>query len=190
MTQLLVIFAIIIAIVVVVILLRKKKVETIENRVFKLDDAFVTELGVRIRKEPGVSVPLSACIAIEQGIQATQKRTRRKYGTSLNLTDYIVAVVRGERDSDGNPSYGLPAGPYAGSEYDKGGYILVAGQMLTAGAPYGNIIVLPEHTDNFEHMQRAAEYEAEHVELAWWDGDEFEATKIHGQGKGHPIIPE
>lgn len=190
MVQLFIIIVILISIVAMVILLRRKKIDTIENRVFRLDDSFVTEKGVRIRREPGVEVPLAACIAIEQGITATQIRTRRKYGTSLNLTDYIVAVVRSERDSDGNPSYRLPAGPYAGSVYDKGGYILVAGQMLTAGAPYGNIIVLPEHTDNFDHMERAAEYEAEHVELAWWDGDEFEATKIHGQGKGHPIIPE
>jgi hypothetical protein len=164
------------------------KVETIETRVFRLADNGTTPAGVRLRIEPGVSVSDDAKAAIDAGIRRTLLKTQCRYGRSLRHSDYIVAVVKSVRDQHGDPAYKLPCGQYCGSVYDQGGYILVAGQMLAAGEPFGNIIVLPEHTDRIDHMALAAEYEAEHVELSWWDGDEYERTKTHGQGSGHPII--
>ena len=97
--------------------------------------------------------------------------------------------IKGEPDSDGNPCYRLPVGEYKDTEFDKGGYILVAGQVISVGQD-ANIIALPEHRDRFAHLELVAGYEAEHVELAWFDGDEYERTKYHGSGVGHPIIPE
>lgn len=189
MAQILVTIGIVIAIIVAVWLLRKRKVDTIETRVYRLGDAFTTLLGVRIRHEKGVEVSLDAQIAIENGIKHTQRKVLAKYGQSLTPADYIVAVVKGEKDSEGKPAYRLPAGEYADTEFDKGGYILVAGQVISIGQD-ANIVVVPEHRDNFDHLELVVGYEAEHVELAWFDGDEYERTKYHGGGAGHPIIPE
>ena len=184
-----VVIAILAAIALAVWLLRRRKVETIETRVYRLRDAFKTPSGVTIRHEKGVEVSVDAQRAIENGLRYTQRKVFAKYGRCLSPADYIVAIVKGEPDSDGNPCYRLPVGEYKGTEFDKGGYILVAGQVISVGQD-ANIIALPEHRDRFDHLYLVAGYEAEHVELAWFDGDEYERTKYHGSGVGHPIIPE
>lgn len=184
-----VIIAVLAVIALAVWLLRRRKVETIETRVYRLSDAFKTPSGVTIRCEKGVAVTADAQRAIENGLRYTQRKVFAKYGRCLSPSDYIVAVVKGEPDSDGNPCYRLPAGAYKNTEFDKGGYILVAGQVISIGQD-ANIVVVPEHRDNFDHLELVVGYEAEHVELAWFDGDEYERTKYHGGGAGHPIIPE
>lgn len=171
--------------------LRRKRIPSIEDRVFGITNKTTDISGMQVWLENGANVTGTDLTAIELGFNRTFEKARcRAYQRALSLSDYIVAIVKGEPDSDGNPCYRIPAGVYAGTVYDKGGYILVAGQMLTVGEPYGNIIVIPEHNgQNLDHLALVAEFEAEHVVLAYNDPDEFERTKVHGDGTGHPIIP-
>ena len=171
--------------------LRRKRIPSIEDRVFGITNKTTDISGMQVWLENGANVTGADLTAIELGFNRTFAKARCKgYERALSLSDYIVAIVKGEPDSDGNPCYRIPAGVYAGTIYDKGGYILVAGQMLTAGEPYGNIIVIPEHNGQFlDHLALVAEFEAEHVVLAYNDAYEFERTKVHGDGTGHPIIP-
>lgn len=171
--------------------LRRKRNRPIAARVFAITNKTTGISGLEVWLEDGANISVDDLPAIETGLERTFEKARcRGYTLALSLSDYIVAIVKGEPDSDGNPCYRIPAGVYAGTVYDKGGYILVAGQMLTAGEPYGNIIVIPEHNgQRLDHLALVAEFEAEHVVLAYNDGDEFERTKVHGNGTGHPIIP-
>lgn len=165
------------------------RIKPVENQVWEIKLKSASPKGVQIWAQDGTTVTAEDMDAIERGFERTFIKSRcRGYNRQLNHSDYIVAILKGtDLDSEGNPAYRVPAGPYAGTIYDKGGYILVAGQMVFVGQPYGNVIALPDST-NFDHMALAAEYEAEHVILAWNDGDEFERTKIH-IGNSHPIIP-
>lgn len=174
------------------ILLRRKSVKSIEDRVFAIRDKRTQASGLVIWVEHGAEISADEVEAIETGLtQCFAKARLVGYDRPLRLSDYIVAIIA---DSIRSPesetwSYKLPAGPYAGTEWDLGGYILAAGQMIAVGEPYGNIIAIPDHhgTD-FNQLAVIAMYEAEHIILAHCDGDKYEATKIHGQGQGHPLF--
>lgn len=163
-------------------------VRSIESRVMALPNSRTTPRGVHIRVEPGVSVSAAILDAIDTGVARTIAKVRCKYGRSLSHANYQFAIVKGET-YNGNPVYQLPCGQYCGTEYDKGGFIYAAGQMIAVGEPHGNLIAIPEQGNDVTNAETISEYEAEHVELAYWDGDEFERTKTHGGGAGHPIIP-
>lgn len=167
--------------------LRKRKTSGIWDRVFAIKNK--SNRGFTLWLEDGCAEPDAE--AIKAGMTRTfVKSACRGYDRPFNFSDYIIAIVRSEPSTDGTPCYRIPAGQYAGSEYDKGGYILVAGQCLTIGEPYGNIIVIPDHKGQFtEHLSLVAEFECEHIVLANCDPDEYERTKTHGNGQGHPIIP-
>lgn len=166
------------------------RIKPVENQVWEIKLKSASPRGVQVWAQDGTTITAEDLDAIERGFEKTFIKSRcRGYKSQLHHSDYIVAILKAaDTDSDGNPAYRLPAGPYAGTIYDKGGYILVAGQMVFVGQPYGNVIAIPDHSFNFDHMARVAEYEAEHVILAWNDPDEFERTKIH-IGNSHPIIP-
>lgn len=169
---------------------------TIGRRVFDLskepDRRRIAPTGANIWVEDGAECPAPVMTAFEVGLaNAFEKAACRGYTRAINHSDYNIAVLKSnEKDSQGFPAYRLPCQNYCGTVYDKGGYILAAGQMVFVGTPYGNWIAIPEHTvSQLEHAQTIAEYEAEHIILAWNDGEEFERTKTHGDGTGHPIIP-
>lgn len=168
--------------------LRRKKTSEIWQRVFEIKTK--TRDGCELWLEDSVGHPDVA--AIHRGMEHTFEKARCKgYTQALNLSDYIIAIVKSVPSSDGTPCYKIPAGVYAGTVYDKGGYILVAGQMLTVGEPYGNIIVIPDHKGQFtEHLELVVGYEVEHCVLAFNDAEEFERTKVHTATAGHPIIPD
>lgn len=175
-----------------------KKVDSIEERVFGIPDSRKTRLvgSFTVWLEKGCK-PLSGAqqLAIEDGLKETFRRMRAEYGDrlvderALILTDYNVAIVKSIPDSQGNPCYKLPPGPYAGTEWDLGGYILAAGQMLTLQDRRGdNLIVIPEHSESqTQHIRLPAQFEAEHCALGWHDWDRFQATLVHTSG-GHPIL--
>ncbi len=163
------------------------------ERAVNMPDSLTTPHGVHIRLESGTQISLAQEIAIEQGISDTFEKVQCAYGRSNTLASYTVAILQSEPDSNGDPAYKVPCGadcPYHGTIYDKGGYILAAGQYIAAGTPFGNVIALPEHTGKEDHLRRVAGYEAEHVELAWFDGFKFLATQVHGPTTGHPIIED
>lgn len=169
----------------------KQKVKPIWGRVMAIRNRTSSPLGVQIWIEDGAECSLEARRAIERGLARTfAKSGCLGYPRTLTYGDAIVAIVKGEPDSQGNPAYRIPAGPYAGTIYDKGGYILVAGEVISVGDQIGNIIVIPEHRTNMAHLETVTEHEWEHVEYAWHDAERFEATKFHGVGEGHPIMPE
>lgn len=153
----------------------------------------VTPHGLRIWTEPGASCPAAVEQAMTRGMEFTFEKGRcRGYTERMTLGDFNVVILRStENDSQGFPAYRLPCAQYCGTEYDKGGYILAAGQILfTAGSPIGMWILIPEHTSGqTDHAATIAEYETEHGVLGFNDGAEYERTKTHGSGEGHPIIP-
>jgi hypothetical protein len=88
----------------------------------------------------------------------------------------------------GNPYYGGPydMAPCPGQECDH--YVLAAGEMVAAGEPYGDVLAIPHPQGDNAFLKTIVDYETEHIGYAWYDGDKFEETKIHGSGLGHPII--
>lgn len=161
-------------------------------RVLEITRRDVTPAGTTILIEDGASASMSAKYAIDAGLsRCFEKAACAGYRRAVSHRDYQVAILRTlDHDSQGFPAYRLPAGPYLGTEFDKGGYVIVSGEMAAVGEPYGNIIAVAEHIDRFEHMSAVCEYEAEHVILAWNNGEEFERTKVHGSSTGHPIIAD
>lgn len=179
---------------------------SIEDRVRVLNFTTGTPQGVAIYAETGVSISPAMLAAIDTGLQRTFTKTKCKYNRSLSYGNYQFAVIRGEL-YNGNPVYRLPCGQYCGTEYDKGGFIYAAGQVIDfvpQDSGRRNVIVIPEQFANIANAETISEYEAEHVELAHWDADLaavdtielaplsgslFESTKTHSGGAGHPIIP-
>lgn len=152
----------------------------------------VTPEGAKVWVEDGANVTPEDLAAIDLGLQrAFDKATCQGYNGTLAKTHeaYIVVVLKAtDRDSQGNPAYRWPCSQYCGTQWDKGGYVLVAGQMAAVGNPYGNIIMIPDPApDKLDYAASGTEYEAEHVILAHYDGDLFNASKTHGAGYGHPI---
>lgn len=193
--------AIAIAAVVIYVAFFRKHTRTIFDRVYAIKNRAVTEQGFTLWAESDeydtqhqFTFPFQNAVA--RGLdRAIAKARCRNYTRALSRTEYIVAVVTPseERSSDGMPAYAEPAGPYAGGIYDHGGYILVAGQMISADVDDGNIIAVPMHSNTpaeLTHLALAVEYEAEHIILAYNDGDEFERTKFHTADTPHPIIPD
>ncbi len=149
--------------------------------------------GTRILVEPGAEISPAIIDAIEDGLaDAFRRAACRGYRHQLDHRDHNVAVlVSTENDSLGFPAYRLPCAQYCGTEYDKGGYILVAGEMISVGNPHGNWIAIPEHpAHQSEHAKLISDFETEHPVLAWNHGEEFERTKTHSGGEGHPVIPD
>lgn len=55
----------------------------------------------------------------------------------------------------------------------------------------GTIPAIPEHRGvKSDHLALVTSFEIEHIVLAWNSADEYERTKTHGIGTGHPIIAE
>lgn len=179
------------AFVIYLVVRKKNRTVSTSERVQKLKPGFRTALGVEVRLESGATCDLQSQEAIEVGLtKAFAKARCAGYTRALLHSNYIFAVLKSyDLDSTGMPALREPDGDYDGTIYDKGDYILAAGRMYSAGDK-GNIIIVPEHTFGYGHLQLTAEYEAEHVILAWNDGDEYERTKFHTEATSHPIIPE
>lgn len=101
----------------------------------------------------------------------------------------------------GIPCYRIFIGPgsyYYNSEWDmqRGNgqevdhYILAAGQMIGADFQLGDSICVPHYTGREVELARIVEYENEHIMLAYYWGDEYQRTKEHGSGTGHPLLPD
>ena len=128
--------------------------------------------------------------AIDQGLRDLFVVARRNgYGRKLNYTEYSVFIANADRqkDASGNYSPGIAVGAaqYAGTEYDKGGYIYAAG-MVIARNPMS--FVIAEHTSNFDRVAEIVRFEGEHLVLYHNDRRSYEATKDHSRGGGHPIL--
>jgi hypothetical protein len=115
----------------------------------------------------------------------------RKHGyrSRLDYGWYTVFIGRPDRVKDGNNAYSpdiaVPAGQYAGSAYDQGGFIYAAGMVL-AFDPCA--FVIAEHSTDFGRVSNVVRFEGEHLVLYYNDRALYNSTADHSRGGGHPIL--
>lgn len=135
--------------------------------------------------------PSSAMLnAIDKGLDdlfIVAKKNR--YKKRLNYSDYSIYIAKADRTKDaaGNysPDIAVGAAQYAGTEYDKGGYIYAAG-MVIAFNPMS--FVIADHTKELSRVSDIVRYEGEHLVLYHNDRRKYSQTADHSQGGGHPIL--
>ncbi len=154
--------------------------------------------GIEFYYESGApKIPHAAAI---QGIVNCIRRVACKYPFDRSRHKIKIIVLKSEIAPEfGTPSFRVPishTNEYFNSEWDmmKGStkgihYVLAAGQMLGADFQLGDMILIPSATD-LTFIQNICDFEWEHCALAHYDGEEFDRTKVHGSGTGHPIIPD
>jgi len=138
-----------------------------------------------------VNAPSAAMLAaIDKGLTDLFAVARKNgYSRKLNYADYTVFIGKPDRIKDGSgkysPDIAVGAAQYAGTQYDKGGYIYASGMVLAQNPP---TFVIAEHTADFPRVSDVVRYEGEHLVLYHNDRRRYEATKDHSQGGGHPIL--
>jgi hypothetical protein len=138
-----------------------------------------------------VSKPSAAMLnAIDSGLTDLFAVARKnRYKKRLKYSDYTIFIAKADRTKDANGSYSpdiaVGAAQYAGTEYDKGGYIYAAGMVLDAP---GMAFVIAEHTKDLSRVSRVVRYEGEHLVLYQNDRKRFNETLDHSKGGGHPIL--
>lgn len=114
---------------------------------------------------------------------------RRGYRQGLNYSDYTVFIGRADRNRDSagaySPDIAVNAAQYAGSVYDKGGYVYAAGMVLSM-AP--GAFLIAEHDRDFQRIANVARYEGEHIILYHNDRRLYQQTADHSRGGSHPIL--
>ena len=128
--------------------------------------------------------------AIDEGLRNLFAVARKsRYNRKLNYSDYTIFIARADRtrNSSGQYSPGIAVGAaqYAGSVYDKGGYIYAAGMVLGYNPA---AFVIAEHTGNLQGVSDIVRYEGEHIILYYNDRRLYNQTADHSQGGGHPIL--
>lgn len=128
--------------------------------------------------------------AIDSGLTDLFAVARRHgYRAQLNFSDYAVFIARADRTQDSggaySPDIAIGAAQYAGSIYDKGGYIYAAGMVL---AYQPGTFVIAEHDRDFQRVANVARYEGEHIILYHNDPELFRKTADHSRGGSHPIL--
>lgn len=147
-----------------------------------------TPRGVRVA---AVNRPRSEALrAIDEGLTDLFAVARRhNYRARLNYSDYIVFIARADRtrDSTGaySPDMAFDATYYAGSVYDRGGYIYAAG-MVSSYSPAA--LVVAEHERDWRRMADVVRYEGEHLVLYHNDRARFQQTADHTRGGAHPLL--
>jgi hypothetical protein len=114
---------------------------------------------------------------------------RRGYRARLDYSSYTIFIARADRTKDSkgaySPDIAVPAGQYAGSGYDQGGFVYAAG-MVMAYNPCAFIIA--EHERDLPRISNVVRYEGEHLILYHNDRALYERTADHSRGGGHPIL--
>ncbi len=128
--------------------------------------------------------------AIDRGLTELFAVARKnRYRKNLNYRDYTIYIGKADRvrDAQGqySPDIAVAAAQYAGSVYDKGGYIYAAGIVVALNP---SAFLIAEHTKNFERISTAVRYEGEHLVLFHNDRRRYAATTDHSKGGGHPIL--
>lgn len=128
--------------------------------------------------------------AIDKGLEDLfAVAEKNNYFKRLNYSDYTIFIAKPDRMKDINnqysPDIAVGAAQYAGSIYDKGGYIYAAG-MVVAFNPCA--FVIGEHTRNFQRVSEVVRYEGEHLILYHNNRRLYNETLDHSKGGGHPIL--
>jgi len=138
-----------------------------------------------------VSRPSGATLAaIDSGLSELFAVARKNgYSRRLNYGDYTVFIAKADRTKDStgaySPDVAIGAAQYAGSVFDQGGYIYVAG-MVVANDPCAFLIA--EHTKDLGRITNVVRYEGEHLVLYHNDRQRYLATMDHSKGGAHPIL--
>ncbi len=148
----------------------------------------MTERGAQVfaRTEPRREV----LDAIDDGLTELFNISRRHgYRARLDYSQYVIFIARADRTKDSSGAYSpdiaIPAGQYAGSDYDQGGYVYAAG-MVMAYNPCAFIIA--EHERDMPRISNVVRYEGEHLILYHNDRSLYTRTADHSRGGGHPIL--
>lgn len=128
--------------------------------------------------------------AIDKGLSDLLVVARKNgYYKRLNYSEYTIFIARADRTQNGDgqysPDIAVGAGQYAGSIYDKGGYIYAAGMVLSFNPM---AFVIAEHTKEFNRVSDVVRYEGEHLVLYHNDRRRYQETADHSRGGGHPIL--
>lgn len=128
--------------------------------------------------------------AIDKGLADLFAVARKNnYRSRLNFSDYTIYIGKADRANDGDgiysPAISIGSAQYAGTVFDKGGYIYVAGMVLS-NEPCAFLV--PEHTKNFSGLSDYVRYEGEHLVLYHNDRRRYSATADHSKGGSHPIL--
>jgi hypothetical protein len=144
--------------------------------------------GVRIY---AVATPNAGMLrAIDDGLTELFTIARRHgYSQRLDYSDYTVFIARPDRmrDSRGaySPDLAVASGQYAGSVYDQGGFIYVAGMVLEFNRC---VFIISEHERDLRRVSDVVRYEGEHLVLYHNDRALYQRTADHSRGGGHPIL--
>jgi hypothetical protein len=147
-----------------------------------------TPRGVRVF---AVRQPSAAALrAIDGGLTELFAVARRHgYDKRLDYTDYTVFIARPDRTRNDkgvySPDIALGAAQYAGSVYDKGGYVYAAGMVLSM-EPCA--FVIAEHEHDWQRISDVTRYEGEHIVLYHNDRSLYAKTADHSRGGSHPIL--
>ncbi len=128
--------------------------------------------------------------AIDKGLTDLFAVARKnRYRKRLNYSDYSIYIGNADRTKNSaneySPDIAIGTAQYAGSVYDQGGFMYVAGMVL-ATEPCSFLVA--EHTKNFERVSEVVRYEGEHLVLYHNDRKRFNETADHSKGGGHPIL--
>jgi hypothetical protein len=139
----------------------------------------------------GVSKPNSAMLkAIDKGLDNLFIIARKNgYNARLRYSDYTIFIAKPDRltDSDGNyiPNFKIPVNQYAGSDYDKGGFMYAAGMVIGYNP---SAFLIAENTKKLEQVSEVVRYEGEHIVLYHNDRKRYNETADHSKGGAHPIL--
>ena len=115
--------------------------------------------------------------------------SRHGYRRGLDHSNYTVFIARADRQRDSagaySPDVAIGAAQYAGSVYDKGGYVYAAG-IVSSFNPMSFIVA--EHDRDWGRVSNVVRYEGEHLVLYHNDQRRYRETYDHSRGGGHPIL--
>lgn len=138
------------------------------------------------------SVSSDLANAVDKGLDdlfTIAKNKPYRYRKNLKHTDFVVFVGRPDRTKDAagtySPDIAVGAAQYAGTEYDKGGYIYASGMVISNTR---SAFLIANHKEDFERVSRIVRFEGEHIVLYHNDRTRYRETMDHSRGGGHPIL--
>jgi hypothetical protein len=156
----------------------------------RFNESVVTPQGARIYSVMPVSQAMKD--AIDKGLSdlfMIARSPKYRYRRNLKYSDYTVFIARPDRQKGANgeysPDIAIGAAQYAGTKYDKGGYIYASGMIISASS---SAFLIADHDKDFERVSRVVRYEGEHIVLYHNDRDEYMRTRDHSKGGAHPIL--
>ncbi len=166
------------------------------NALAKAQEVTGDRFTVRMRTPGGATVyavkkPSDEMIeAIDDGLADLLAVARKNgYRRMLSPSNYTIFIAKADRqkNSEGvySPDIAIGAAQYAGTDYDQGGYIYVAG-MVISNNPL--TFAIAEHTKDFNRVRDVVRYEGEHLVLYHNDRQRYMQTRDHSKGGSHPIL--